>query len=66
MCTIHFIYTRDLSVELANVLVGYADDSTLVAHVPYPSVSVAVVGTLNRYLESIADWCNRWGMAVNP
>ena len=37
------IYTRDLSVELANVLVGYADDSTLIAHVPHPSVRVAVV-----------------------
>ena len=60
------IYTRDLSVELANILVGYADDSTLVAHVPHPSVRVAVVGTLNRDLESIADWCDRWGMEVNP
>ena len=60
------IYTRDLSVELANVLVGYAEDSTLVAHVPHPSVRVAVVGTLNRGLESIADWCDRWGMTVNP
>ena len=43
------------AVELANVLVGYADDSTLVAHVPHPSIRVAVVGTLNRDLESIAD-----------
>ena len=60
------IYTRDLFVELANVLVGYADDSTLVIHVPHPSVRVAIVGTLNRDLESIADWCDRWGMAVNP
>ena len=45
---------------------GYADDSTLVAHVPHPSVRVTVVGTLNRDLESIADWCDRWSMEVNP
>ena len=41
------IYTRDLSVERANVLVGYADDSTLVAHMPHPSVRVAVFGSIN-------------------
>ena len=37
-------------MELANVLVGYADDSTLVAHMPHPSLRVAVVGSLNRDL----------------
>ena len=37
---------------------------SLMCHIP--SVRVAVVGTLNRDLESIADWCDRWGMEVNP
>ena len=60
------LYTRDLSVNLANVLVGYADDSTLVAHVPRPSARAAVVASLNRDLESISAWCDRWGMEVNP
>ena len=46
------IYTRDLSVELANVLVGYADGSKLVArHMPLPSVRVAVFGSLNDDLD---------------
>ena len=60
------LYTSDLSVDLVNVLVGYADDSTLVAHVPRPSVRADVVASLNQDLESIVDWCNRWGMQVNP
>lgn len=60
------LYTRDLSVDLTNVLVGYADDSTLVAHVPRPSDRVDVVASLNHDLESIAVWCDRWGMEVNP
>ena len=60
------LYTRDLFEGLDNVLVGYADDSTLVAHVPRPSDRVAVVASLNRDLELIAAWCDRWGMSVNP
>ena len=60
------LYTGDLSVDLANILVGYADDSTLVAHVPRPSDRVDVVASLNRDLESIGAWCDRWGMEVNP
>lgn len=60
------LYTSDLSADLNNVLVGYADDSTLVAHVPRPSLRADVVTSLNHDLELIAAWCNRWGMQVNP
>jgi len=60
------LYSRDLSADLVNVLVGYADDSTLVAHARRPADRCAVVTSLNRDLEYIAAWCDRWGMAVNP
>ena len=60
------LYTSDLSEDLINVLVGYADDSTLVAHVPRPCDRADVVASLNHDLESIVAWCDRWGMQVNP
>ena len=31
------LYTSDLPITLENTLVGYADDSTLLAEVPKPS-----------------------------
>ena len=39
---------------LPTIFVAYADDSTMVAHVPHPTDSVAVVASLNRDLELIA------------
>ena len=59
------LYTSELFSILENELIGYADDSTLVAVVPYPDVRVAVAESLNRDLSSVSDLCNLWGMKLN-
>ena len=50
---------------LENKLIGYADDSTLMAVVPSPGVRVAVAESLIRDLGRISEWCGLWGMKVN-
>ena len=51
---------------LQNVLVGYADDSTLLCRIPHPRDRSSVAASLNDDLAVISDWCSRWGMLVNP
>ena len=48
------------------ILVCYADDSTLFSAVPSPRDRVSVAASLNRDLDHINDWCQMWGMLVNP
>ena len=50
---------------LENKLVGYADDSTLVAVVPSPGVRVAVAESLIRDFRRVREWCDLWGMKLN-
>ena len=59
------LYTLELLSILENKLIGYADDSTLMAVVPSPSVRVAVAESLNRDLGRVSEWCNLWGMKLN-
>ena len=42
-------------------LIGYADDSTLMAVVPPPGVRVALAESLGRDLGRISEWCDLWG-----
>ena len=44
------LYTSELFSFLENKFIGYADDSTLIAVVPSPGVSVAVAESLIRDL----------------
>ena len=60
------LYIADLPGLLQNVLVGYADDSTLLCKIPHPCDSATVAASVNDDLAVISDWCNRWGMLVNP
>ena len=46
-------------------LIGYADDSTLMAVVPSSRVRVAVVESLIRDLGRVSEWCDLWGMKLN-
>ena len=46
---------------LENKLIGYADDSTLMAVVPSPGVRVAVAESLIRHLGRVSDWCDLGG-----
>ena len=62
---LYLLYTSELFSILENKLIGYADDSTLMAVVPSPGVRVAVAESLNRDLGMVNEWCNLWGMKLN-
>ena len=59
------LYTSELFSILENKLIGYADDSTLMAVVPSPGVKVAVAESLIRDLGRVSEWCDLWGMKLN-
>ena len=59
------MYTSELFSILENKLIGYADDSTLMAVVPSPGVRVAVAEFLIRDLGRVSEWCDLWGMKLN-
>ena len=46
-------------------LIGYADDSTLMAVVQSPGVRVAVAESLIRDLGRVSEWCDLWVMKFN-
>ena len=59
------LYTSELFSILENKLIGYADDSTLMAVVPSPGFRVTVAESLNRDLVRVNAWCDLWGMRLN-
>ena len=59
------LYTSELFTILENKLIGYADDSTLIAVVPSPSVRVAVAEFPSRDLVKVSEWCDLSGMKLN-
>ena len=59
------LYTSNLFSILENKLIGYADDSTLMAVVPSPGVRVAVAESLIREFGRVSEWCDLWGMKLN-
>ena len=59
------LYTSELFSLLENKLIGYADDSTLMAVVPAPGVRVAVAESLVCDLGRVSEWCDLWGMKLN-
>ena len=58
-------YTSELFSVLENKLIGYADDSTLIAVVPSPGLRVAGTKSLSRDLVKVCEWCDLWGMKLN-
>ena len=50
---------------MENKLVGYTDDSTLMAVLPSPGVRVAVAESLICDLGRVSEWCDLWGMELN-
>ena len=46
-------------------VIGYADDSTLIAVVSSPGVRVTVADSLNCNLGRVSEWCDLWGMKLN-
>ena len=59
------LYTTELFSILENKLIGYADDSTLIAVVPSPGLRFAVAESLSRDLMKVSEWCELWGMKLN-
>ena len=60
-----FLYTSELFYILENTLIGYADDSTLIAVMPSPGIRVAVAEFLIRDLFRVSEWCDLWLMKLN-
>ena len=52
------LYTSELFPILENKLIGYADDSTLIAVVPSPGVRVTVAESISRDLVKVSEWCD--------
>ena len=50
---------------MENKLIGYADDSTLMAVVPSPGVRVAVAESLIHDLGRVSEWCALCGIKLN-
>ena len=59
------LYTSELFSILENKLIGYGDDSTLMAVVPSPGIRVAVAESLISDLGRVSEWCHLWGMKLN-
>ena len=59
------LYTPELFLIFENKLIGYADDSTLMAVVPSSGVRVPVAESLTRDLGRVSEWCDLWGMKLN-
>ena len=59
------LYTSELFSILENKLIGYADDSTLMAVAPSLGVRVAVAESLIRDLGRVSEWCALWSMKLN-
>ena len=50
---------------LENKLIGYADDSTLIAVMPSPDIRVTVAESLSHDLIKVSEWSDLWGMKLN-
>ena len=53
---VFLLHTSELFAILENKLVSYADDSTLIAVVPYPAVRVKVAESISRDLVNLSEW----------
>ena len=59
------LYTADLFSIVDNLLVGYADDATLISVTQRPANRVSVSNSLQCDIDKISNWCSRWGMCLN-
>ena len=59
------LYTSELFSILENKLVGFADDTNLMAVVPSTGVRVVVAESLIRDLGRVSEWCDLCGMKLN-
>ena len=62
---LYLLFTSEPFSILEKELIGYTDDSTLMAVVPSPGVRAAVAESLIRDLGRVSEWCDLWGMKLN-
>ena len=60
------LYTSEMFELVENRPFAYAYDSTLLAVVRKPANRPAVTPSFNRDFARIQEWCNHWGMILNP
>ena len=58
------LYTSE-HFSIQDKLIGFAEDSTLMAIVPSPCIWVTVAASLIRDLGRVSEWCDLWGMKFN-
>ena len=58
------LYTSELFSILKNKLIGYDDDSTLMAVVPSQGARVTVAESLKIDLDKVSEWCDLWGVKL--
>ena len=59
------LYTSELFSILENKLIGFVDNCTLMAFVPFPGVRVTVAESLIRDRGRVSEWCDLRGMKLN-
>ena len=59
------LYTADLLSIVDNLLVGYADDATLISVAQRPANRVSVSNSPQCDIDKISNWCTMWGMCLN-
>ena len=50
---------------MENILIGYADDSTLMVVVPSPGIRATVAESRTRDLRRVSEWCDLLGIQFN-
>ena len=64
---LHFsVFIDDLVDECENEFFLYADGSTLYAPIPSPKDSNRVAASLNRDLDRMKSWADRWKVTFEP
>ena len=63
--SLFLLHTPEVFSILENKLIGYADDSTVMAVVPSPGIRVRVVEFLIRDHDRVSEWCELSGMKFN-
>ena len=59
------LFTPELFSIVVNKLIGYANDSKLMAVVPSPGVRVVVADYLNGVLGKVSEWNDLWRMKLD-
>ena len=58
------LYISELFFHFGNKLIGYADDSTLMAVMQSPGIRVPVAESLIRDLDRVIEWCDLCGIKL--